>query len=188
MKRKQRLTLAVTTVVLLSAPAFAAAPAEIPAGLLSREQVEAIVRNWGTTVVINESWNARVDEIRHVAGGATIKVFMGVWCEDSRQEIPQFMKILDTLDGKAPFAVEFYAVDERKEQPAHELEANAVWYVPTFIVLRNGREVGRIVEHPARTLEKDLLRLLNGSAKGLLSSSEGAIVRYISSEAPARDR
>jgi thiol-disulfide isomerase/thioredoxin len=187
MKGKQQVTLAVTTVVLLSTPAFAASPA-MPVGPLTRAQVAAVVHNWGTTVDVDESWAARVDELRHVAGGATIKVFMGVWCEDSRQEIPEFMQILDALDGDAPFAVEFFAVDERKEQPVRELEANAVWYVPTFVVLRHGREVGRIVEQPARSLEKDLLRLLNGSARGLLSSSEDAIVGYVSSGTPAPDR
>jgi len=180
MKSLWRLSVAV--VVLASSRLLAGSPAQPAVGALSREQVEAIVADWGSDVSVDNAWSARVEDIKHVQNGATIRVFMGTWCDDSKEEIPQFMKILNKLDGHAPFSVEFFAVDEQKQQPSRELEANVVWYLPTFIVLRNGREVGRIVEQPARTLEKDLLRLLNGTARGLLSSNENAIMRYLSGE------
>jgi hypothetical protein len=41
--------------------------------------------------------------------------------------------------------------------------------VPTIIVRREGVEVGRIVEHPTRSIEEDLLDLLRGTRTGFLS-------------------
>ncbi|MGZ5444857.1 MAG: TlpA family protein disulfide reductase [Thermoanaerobaculia bacterium] len=135
---------------------------------------------WHAAVPLFDArWNTRVQEIKRVERGATVTVFFGTWCHASRQEVPQFLKILDVLEGQTPFAFEFFGVDEEKQQPAAQVQSNQIWFLPTFIVSRNGREVGRIVEQPARTLEKDLLRLLNGTARGFLSSNEDAIVQHL---------
>ncbi len=45
-----------------------------------------------------------------------------------------------------------------------------ILYVPTFIVSRNGQEVGRIVESSPNGIEKDLLALLTGRSRGLITS------------------
>jgi hypothetical protein len=42
--------------------------------------------------------------------------------------------------------------------------------VPTFIVVRGGREVGRIVESSPNGVESDLLALLTGKAQGVIST------------------
>ena len=45
-----------------------------------------------------------------------------------------------------------------------------VLYLPTFIVRRGGREVGRIVETSPHGIERDLLALLTGKATGVLTT------------------
>jgi hypothetical protein len=42
--------------------------------------------------------------------------------------------------------------------------------VPTFVVIRDGREVGRIVESSPRGVESDLGALLRGECRGVVSS------------------
>ncbi len=44
--------------------------------------------------------------------------------------------------------------------------------MPTFVVLRDGREVGRIVEESPHGVERDLLALLDGSARGVVSARD----------------
>jgi thiol-disulfide isomerase/thioredoxin len=166
-------------VVFVATPAVAQ-PRESLVGRLTDEQVRGIVAKWGTgSFSVDDRWIDRVQSIKRVRSGATVRVFMGTWCHSSKQEIPQFLNLVDALEEDVPFAVEFFAVDENKKLPAGEIRTNDVQYLPTFIVLRNGQEIGRVVEQPARTLETDLLRLLNGTARGLLSSNESAIVRYL---------
>jgi len=118
--------------------------------------------------------------LARVRKNADVKVFFGTWCKDSQREVPRFLKVLSDL-GEAPFSVEFFEVDENKEQPAKLLAANDILFVPTFVVTRQGREVGRIVERSPRALETDLALLLGGKTAGLVSASEPVIWHYLSS-------
>ncbi|MEP7013713.1 MAG: hypothetical protein ABJC13_25610 [Acidobacteriota bacterium] len=71
--------------------------------------------------------------------------------------------------SEAAAAVELIGVDETKKEPADLLAGADVLYVPTIIVRRGGKEVGRIVESSPKGIETDLLDLLEGRASGVLS-------------------
>ncbi len=47
-----------------------------------------------------------------------------------------------------------------------------ILYVPTLIVEREGREVGRIIEESPGGIEADLLALLEGEAEGWISARD----------------
>jgi thiol-disulfide isomerase/thioredoxin len=154
-------------------------------GSITREQVRQILAEWKIDVSLQPASERDIQELKRVRRGATVRVFLGSWCDDSKLELRHFMRLLDAMASETPFAVDFVAVDEEKHEPASEVKSNQIWYLPTFIVLRNGHELGRIVEHPPHTLERDLLLLLDGSARGLLSSNENAIIRYLNSSTVA---
>jgi len=88
-----------------------------------------------------------------------IKVFLGTWCSDSQRELPRFYKILDYLDYDKS-QLEVIALDREKKSGNNEQEGWNIEFVPTFIFLEDGQEVGRIIETPNETLEKDLLAIL----------------------------
>lgn len=98
----------------------------------------------------------------------TIEVLWGSWCSDSEREVPHFAKILaaaqaqrDLLGlGPLPIEATFLAVDREKREPADLLEGKFLEKVPTFIVRRGDREVGRVVETPQGLLEEDLAVLV----------------------------
>jgi thiol-disulfide isomerase/thioredoxin len=92
-----------------------------------------------------------------------IKVFLGTWCGDSKREVPNFYKILDT--AKFPESqLQVIAVnrteDAYKQSPNHEEKGLNIHRVPTFIFYKNGKEVNRIVEHPKETLERDIYKIV----------------------------
>ena len=100
----------------------------------------------------------------------SITVFLGTWCEDSHRDFPRFMKIAEAL--KYPEnKLTIIAVNRKKESPAGEEAKFNIQRVPTFIVSKYGKEVGRIVEFPTSGyLEKDLLEIIkkdNTSIKDL---------------------
>src|SRR4030095_16293649 len=100
---------------------------------------------------------------RSLAGvepGAEVTVFLGTWCSDSRREVPRFWKALAEAGFDVPFAVHYIGVDRGKKEPASELAANDIRYLPTFIVRRDGRETGRIVETSPHSVERARLVLL----------------------------
>ena len=75
-----------------------------------------------------------------------------------------------SMCGAAAFQIHYVAVDHAKKEPAAEIAKEDVRYLPTFIVRRNGKEVGRIVETSPNGIESDLLSLLTGKASGVLST------------------
>ncbi len=89
-----------------------------------------------------------------------ITVVLGTWCEDSHREVPRLMKILETL--KYPEQkLTLIAVNRKKEAPNGEEGIYNIQKVPTIIVKRYGKEVGRIIESPkSGWLEKDLLEII----------------------------
>jgi hypothetical protein len=64
--------------------------------------------------------------------------------------------------------VRIFGVDREKRDPNGLAEAYRIERVPTFMILRGGQELGRMVETPAVTFAQDLLRLLEegGTIRG----------------------
>ncbi len=103
-----------------------------------------------------------LDEAKSYLNNVTIKGFMGTWCGDSQREIPNFYKLLDNADFNYK-KLELVAVDRSKKAKGLEKEYN-IERVPTFIFYRNGKELGRFVEHAidGSTIEKDILTIISG--------------------------
>lgn len=94
-----------------------------------------------------------------------ILVFMGTWCGDSKREVPRFYKILDALEFNEQqlTLVNLDSKSEAYKQSPEQLEKGLnIHRVPTFIIYKNGEEMGRIVESPVTNLETDLVQILNG--------------------------
>ena len=91
----------------------------------------------------------------------TIKVVMGIWCPDSRREVPRFMRIMSAWQFPAG-KVTFIGVDDAKLSPVGEYAGLNIQRVPTFILYKNNIEAGRIIENPATSLEQDMVNILTG--------------------------
>ena len=96
-----------------------------------------------------------------------ITMVMGTWCEDSHREVPRFFKILEEL--KYPDAkLKMIAVNRKKEAPNGEEGPLNIQRVPTIIVEKYGKEIGRIIESPSTGyLERDLLQILKKDTSSL---------------------
>lgn len=94
----------------------------------------------------------------------SIKIVMGTWCPDSRREVPRFMKIMDLLQFPAGNVV-FVGVDNTKIAPVGGYDTLQIERVPTFIIMQNKVEAGRIIENPVTSLEQDILNILTRNEK-----------------------
>ncbi len=72
-------------------------------------------------------------------------VFMGTWCEDSQNIIPKFFSLTDAA-GFPQDHISLIGVDRQKKTFSHLAEALNITNVPTIIVMKNGKEMGRVVE------------------------------------------
>jgi hypothetical protein len=100
-----------------------------------------------------------VSQITSLLDGIIVTIVMGTWCDDSRMQVPRFMRLYDTFEHSIPPPA-FICVDRDKKAGDVSLEGMDILKVPTFIVSFNGRELGRIIETPQTTMEKDFLDIL----------------------------
>jgi len=140
-------------------------------GPVTREKLEAAAPDWVQAQLESQPDAETARALASVEPGAEVTVFLGTWCGDSRREVPRLWKALDETGGAVPFEVHYVGVDREKKEPA-SVAGNGVLFLPTFIVRRRGREVGRIVETSPNGIEKDLLALLTGKAQGVLATRE----------------
>ncbi len=73
-------------------------------------------------------------------------VFGGTWCEDTQFILPKFFK-LQEMSGVADNAITFFAVNRAKKSLGSITEAFNIINVPTIIVMKEGKEIGRVVEY-----------------------------------------
>jgi thiol-disulfide isomerase/thioredoxin len=86
---------------------------------------------------------------------------MGTWCEDSHNIIPKFFSLLDAA-GFSKDKISLIGVDRSKKTWSHLAEGLGVINVPTIIVMKNGKEMGRVVEYGKYGLfDKELAEIIN---------------------------
>ena len=102
-----------------------------------------------------------LEQLKPLLKDITITVFMGTWCEDSQRETPHFYKILDDANFEES-KLTLITVSEEKTTPHAYEDGKNITNVPTFIFYKDEKELGRIVEYPIESLEKDMLAILSG--------------------------
>ena len=78
--------------------------------------------------------------------GIQFVIFGGTWCEDTQFILPKFFK-LQEMSGIPDNAISFFAVNRAKKSLAAIADAFRVVNVPTIIVMKDGKEAGRVVEY-----------------------------------------
>jgi len=92
-----------------------------------------------------------------------IEIFLGTWCGDSKREVPRLLKTLSQC-GYDTANIKLIMVDHEgvatKASPQHEEQGKNIFRVPTAIVYQHKKEIGRIIESPVESWEKDLVKLV----------------------------
>ena len=101
--------------------------------------------------------------IKPLLEGKSMTIFMGTWCGDSRREVPRVLKMLDCCGfpmNDLALVMVGNSDSLYKKSPQHEEVGKNLVRVPTIIVEQKNAEIGRIIESPITSLEKDLLAIL----------------------------
>ncbi len=89
-----------------------------------------------------------------------IEIFLGTWCHDSVQHVSEYFKIMDMVDN--PYFMTIYTgIPKDKESREPYIKGKNIQKIPTFIIFINGEEIGRIIEHPIKSLEEDILDIIS---------------------------
>ena len=89
---------------------------------------------------------AALEGLKRIKDSIQLLTFMGTWCEDSQNIIPKFFTLADAA-GFSNDRITLIGVDRQKKTLSHLAEALNIINVPTIIVMKNGKEIGRVVEY-----------------------------------------
>ncbi len=156
MKRTLSVAVLVALVFLFSAAVFGRQSAEE----INKDKILANGPEWkdkydkyDPPADILSALKAKVDE--HMK----IDVYLGLWCPDSRNNVPVFLKIMDSLGADIP--IRYFAVPRKANRTdKYYVESMDVEKVPTFIFYRDGNEIGRIKENPKTSMIADMLDIV----------------------------
>jgi thiol-disulfide isomerase/thioredoxin len=91
-----------------------------------------------------------------------IIAFGGTWCSDTKFILPKFFMLADAA-GLSQDRVTVLGVDHNKKTIQHLSEAFGIENVPTLIVMKNGKEIGRVVEYGKKGMfDRELGEIIAG--------------------------
>jgi hypothetical protein len=130
-----------------------------------------------------------LEKLRPLLAGVSVEAYFGTWCGDSRRQVPRLARLLD-LAGLEEQRLGLVALSDRamefKQSPGHPEAKRYIHRTPTIVIVRDGREIGRIVETPALSLEADLLAILEGRGPAPKYGAE-AWVHHLFTDLPPED-
>jgi len=91
--------------------------------------------------------------------GVEIYMLFGTWCHDSKREVPRLLSLLNKLDVPEN-QINLIGLNFMKNDSQDRGKKFQIKKTPTFVFLKNQKEIGRIVEMPEISLEADLLKIL----------------------------
>ncbi len=104
---------------------------------------------------------ATLNAFEKAKGKYQIVVFGGTWCEDTQFILPKFFK-LQEASGFPDDAITMFGVNREKTSLGNIARAFNITLVPTIIVMKDGKEIDRVVEYgKTGKWDKELAAILN---------------------------
>jgi hypothetical protein len=159
-------------------------------GKCTRERLQqAPFNSWFVTNYADYTVDsATADRLGARLAGTHFVIFMGTWCGDSRREVPRMFKLLDYC-GVPASSIRLIMVNSSdslyKQSPGHEEKGLNIFRVPDLLMFDDNREMGRIVESPVVSLEKDMLALVNGDIYTPQYRGVAFLIREFAEKTPA---
>ena len=138
----------------------AGAAAQELRGPVTREQILENCPGWADLAAAYAPSPEAIAKLQQLDRPVQIEVYLGSWCSDSKQHIPAFIKVLDVAASPLITAT-YIGIPQAKAARAEFYGGKDIQKIPTFIVLVDGIEKGRIIETPAKSVEADLVEILS---------------------------
>ena len=104
---------------------------------------------------------ATLNAMARAKGKYQLVIFGGTWCEDTQFILPKFFK-LQEKSGFPDEAITMFGVNRAKNSLGNIAKAFNILLVPTIIVMKDGKEIDRVVEYgKTGKWDKELAAILN---------------------------
>jgi len=128
-------------------------------GPLSKEEILENFPDWQVEVASYVPDPEVIEKLQSIPSEIKIEIFLGTWCPDTKRNVSAYFKIMDMLDN--PFIMTTYiGIPRNNDSRKPFIEGKNIMKVPTFIILINDEEKGRIIENPTKSVEEDVLDII----------------------------
>lgn len=117
-------------------------------GLISRSDIQndTAFKWFNENMKYGQADAAAIAALKKHAADIAFVVFGGTWCEDSQNLLPVFYRLIDK-SGFPDSSITLIGVDRPKTTLYNLHKVFNVTKAPTFIVMHQGKEIGRIEEY-----------------------------------------
>ncbi len=100
-----------------------------------------------------------IEKLKAIDFTVEIEIILGTWCPDSKEHVSAYFKIIELAEN--PLIVSSYiGIPKEKGEREPYIQGKNIQKIPTFIVSLNGEEIGRIIERPEKSVEEDLVDII----------------------------
>ncbi len=129
-------------------------------GPLSKEEILENFPDWQVEVASYIPDQEVIEKLQSIPSEIKIEIFLGTWCPDTKRNVSAYFKIMDMVDN--PLIMTSYIGIPREDDSRKPfIEGKNIIKVPTFIIIIDNQEKGRIIENPTKSVEEDLLDIIN---------------------------
>ena len=129
-------------------------------GPLSKEEILENFPDWQEEVASYVPNLEVIDKLQSIPSEIKIEIFLGTWCPDTKRNVSAYFKIMDMVDNPL-FITTYIGIPRDNDSRKPFIEGKNIIKVPTFIILINNEEKGRIIENPVKSVEEDLLDIIS---------------------------
>lgn len=132
-------------------------------GPVTRAEIDAQKFEWikngmGESKKEFASKKKEIETLKKNLKDVDVEVFFGSWCGDTHEQMPVFLALMDAVKPNGPKSILFVARDRKKNTGTYKGTRN-IERLPTFVFLKDGKEIGRITETPTKSILEDTLAI-----------------------------
>ena len=117
-------------------------------GIITRDLIakDTSFKWYGQNLAGYKPNEAATNALKSKSNQLQLIVFGGTWCSDTKYILPKLFALTDAATFSQD-RITLIGVDRDKKTISHLSEALGVINVPTIIVMKEGKEIGRVVEY-----------------------------------------
>ena len=128
-------------------------------GPVTQDDILESFPEWREVVASYTPQEEAMEKLKAIDFTVEIEIILGTWCTDSKEHVSAYFKIIELAEN--PLIVSSYiGIPKEKEEREPYIQGKNIQRVPTFIVSLNDEEIGRIIEHPEKSVEEDLVEII----------------------------
>jgi hypothetical protein len=128
-------------------------------GPVTQDDILESFPEWREVMSSYASQEEAIEKLKAIDFTVEIEIILGTWCPDSKEHVSAYFKIIELAEN--PLIVSSYiGIPKEKGEREPYIQGKNIQKIPTFIVSLNGEEIGRIIERPEKSVEEDLVDII----------------------------